>query len=87
MNCRSCRWFEDASHYFDAQTPQEVAELCEIAFLASEPNEYGFCKRHAPRPHDGNDVSDVTWPLVYENEWCGEFVSRETEATDGTQAR
>jgi hypothetical protein len=83
MNCRSCKWFEDASGYFDAQPPQEVAEMCEI-FLASKPHEYGFCKRHAPRPHDGNNVEDVTWPLVYEDEWCGEFVSKQTEATDGT---
>jgi len=82
MNCRACRWFEDASGYFESQTPEDVAEICKEE-LASEPHEYGFCKRHAPRPHDGNNVADVTWPLVYEDEWCGEFVSREMEATDG----
>jgi hypothetical protein len=82
MHCRSCRWFECASAYFDAQSPDEVVEIVEENSLASEPHEYGFCKRHAPRPHDGNHVEDVTWPLVYEREWCGEWRPRK-EATDG----
>jgi hypothetical protein len=69
--------------YFDAQGVEGMLDICEEESLASEPHEYGFCKRHAPRPHDGNNVSDVTWPLVYEREWCGEFLPKK-EATDGT---
>lgn len=85
MDCRSCMWFECASVYFNAQTPEEVAVIVEQESLASAPHEYGFCKRHAPRPHDGNNVSDVTWPLVHEVEWCGEW-QRSKEATDGSDS-
>jgi hypothetical protein len=83
MNCRSCRWFEDAWGYFDSNI-EEVDQIVEDASLASDPHEYGFCRRHAPRPHDGNHIEDVTWPLVWEGDWCGEFIEKK-DATDGTQ--
>jgi hypothetical protein len=83
MHCRLCKWFEDANAYFEAQGQEETLRILEDESLASGPHEYGFCKRHAPRPHDGNNVSDVTWPLVYEREWCGEFAPKK-EAADGT---
>ena len=86
MDCESCRWFEDASEYFDAQHPDDLDELVDGSNLASEPSEYGFCKRHAPRPHDGNHIADVMWPLVFKNEWCGEFAKSDQEAMDGTHA-
>lgn len=82
MECRSCRWFECASSFFNAQTPEDVERIVEESYLASKPTEYGFCRRHAPRPHGGNNIEDVTWPLVWEDEWCGEWIAAK-EAKDG----
>jgi hypothetical protein len=34
----------------------------------------GACRRHAPQPVImGNDESIANWPLVFLEDWCGEF--------------
>ena len=82
MKCNGCRFFEPAPDYFD-----EDGDMSDE--LAGEKEEYGFCRRHAPNPcqFDPAKALEVSWPLVGNWHWCGEWKPIETEATDGTQAR
>lgn len=36
----------------------------------------GECRCHAPlrRAGDGLDADQRVWPIVYPNDWCGQFV-------------
>ena len=43
-------------------------------------DEYGYCRRHAPKPTlnqspDGDELSYVgIWPHTFEEEWCGDYL-------------
>jgi hypothetical protein len=78
MKCNGCRFFEPVPDYFD-----EDGDMSDE--LAGEKEEYGFCRRHAPNPcqFDPAKALEVSWPLVGNWHWCGEWKPIETEATDG----
>jgi hypothetical protein len=60
----------------------------------------GHCKRHAPSPWVGHyqwlredqgmragiGVVQPVWPQVFETDWCGDYVHKETNATGQTPA-
>lgn len=76
MDCGSCKFFEDASHFWDWQEDERS--------LSDDREMFGFCRRHAPKPHRGLTVKEIQWPLVHcASDWCGEYVSNYKEATDG----
>jgi hypothetical protein len=62
MNCANCVYFE------------RIAE------------NHGECRRHAPHPNSavyvpkvdqvGKIKTDMHWPKVYDNNWCGQFGAR-----------
>jgi hypothetical protein len=65
--CRRCRWYEIE---FEAD-------------VAPDQRERGKCRRYAPREVGGFDSLSGDplchkWPRVYGDDYCGEFVGRET---------
>jgi hypothetical protein len=77
MKCNSCRFFEPAPDYFDAD--EDMSDE-----LVGAKDEYGFCRRHAPGPTQFDPSKDLefSWPLVGDWHWCGEWKPIESEATD-----
>jgi hypothetical protein len=76
--CVSCKFFEDASLFWDGLEDERR--------LSDGREMFGFCRRHAPSPSRGLAVEEIQWPLVHcESDWCGEYVLKpgDTEATDG----
>lgn len=81
-NCVSCKFFEDAANFWNGNDDEKR--------LSDDKQMYGFCRRHAPRPHRGLEIKELQWPIVHcGSDWCGEYVYKpeDAEATDGTQSR
>jgi hypothetical protein len=65
-----------------------IAGMCCVKCLYFEPSEerFGECRRHAPQPNPcafitkmesvGKIHTDVHWPKVFNNYWCGQFGAR-----------
>jgi hypothetical protein len=58
---------------------------CRYAHPFSNDHEQYSCRRYAPRPLPSNAFGHVDdrvtyWPLVFCEEWCGEWRSREDRA-------
>lgn len=50
----------------------KVCDNCRY-FCRSSKEARGHCRKHAPRPFVGIAAETVTWPSVYEYDWCGEY--------------
>ena len=52
-------------------------DLC--SFWVGSSQGKGSCRRHPPRPTGATGQNDLAtnWPLVFANDWCGEFDLRE----------
>ena len=64
QECSTCRWFDD-----DAERTGMVHD-------ESMP---GVCRRYPPKPNAVDPDEDTcvgTWPLVYVNEFCGEWAAK-----------
>ena len=60
--------------------PEHPAENFVAAKASGEMDEGSpgplFCRRYAPRPlvmHDEDAATEWTWPIVFEENWCGEW--------------
>lgn len=65
-------------------------ENCCFSFMPQKGSmaEYnkGYCQRYAPRPDFSTRVPDddglipnVTWPVIFGTDWCGEWKSRDID--------
>lgn len=54
---------------------ESVSEVCMVCRYSVLRKDLGFltCNRYAPSPTNEDD--DVSWPVVNQNDWCGEFKS------------
>lgn len=50
-------------------------ENCRYSEFENEAKGTMFCRRYAPKP--GTDFEE--WPLVWDEDWCGEFESKENQ--------
>ena len=50
-------------------------KTCRYSEVSPDVEDAIFCKRYAPRP--GIDFEE--WPIVWENDWCGEFEPEEQD--------
>lgn len=54
---------------------------CEYAEPLHTSNPMFRCRRYAPRPSPGGvEPSGIVWPLVAPEDWCGEFLERDSMA-------
>ena len=44
----------------------------------------GECHRNAPRPQVGFHGFDIGWPIVTEEDFCGDFEEKEGQTQNGT---
>jgi hypothetical protein len=58
----------------------EQCSLCRFAIARDEDLDMFKCRRHAPRPHPKRESEHIEteweWPLVLDDEWCGEFEAK-----------
>lgn len=63
--CNDCKFYESYFSVDKSGTSEEAME--------------GLCRRNAPPAFNGKDGSHeifAQWPLVYPDEWCGEFAPK-----------
>lgn len=66
-------------------------------FYEKTAENYGECRRYAPHPNPSEFVpkvnavgvvkTDVHWPKVYDNNWCGQFSARKPDQISAEEAR
>ena len=55
----------------------EICQRCKFYDPVTD-EEYGECKRYAPRPIQQGEIGDPPiWPTVLESMWCGDFENRQ----------
>jgi hypothetical protein len=63
-----------------ARNDRSCFECAFYAGLVDNTNGEGACVRHAPRPYlvrgdeDHRSEEYASWPIVADDDWCGEFV-------------
>jgi len=58
--CKTCR-------FFSGKKDDPRLSLDEINFLQ------GVCRRHAPIPYQGEEDELCSFPLVMDEDWCGDW--------------
>ena len=60
-----------------------MSACAECRYFRDADNEAGLCRRYAPRPAlfaDGDDGAEIAvWPIVAEDEWCGDWAARQCQ--------
>lgn len=52
---------------------------CEYSEALIEPEGMFRCRRYAPRPVPGGEQpTGISWPIVAPEDWCGEFLERDS---------
>ena len=57
---------------------QNNAECCRNCRFSKNYDDECQCHRNAPRSDMENSSLCVFWPVVYPNDWCGEFEPKPT---------
>lgn len=70
--CETC-------HYFDGYTTLRAHEQRDID---SGSVAAGYCRCHAPVCGGTSEHTYTTHPVVFVNEWCGEWDNRERDTDD-----
>lgn len=56
---------------------QPRCDQCRFSCQIGGAIEIMICRRHAPKPMaergDGDSTFDTIWPMVLDDDWCGEF--------------
>lgn len=55
--------------------PQPSCDQC-MYFLQELDERYGECRRYAPRTVLTIDQTETWWPVVKDEDWCGEYLRR-----------
>ena len=58
-------------------TPQTTCEQCR--FFEPHNEDYGLCRRYAPRPRTDNGEAEAVWPRVSADDACGDGAKREEQ--------
>lgn len=60
---------------------------CEYSETVLEPEGMLRCRRYAPRPAPGGvEPTGISWPIVAPEDWCGEFLERDSmDEVDATR--
>jgi len=61
--CKNCRYYDSTTTGKPTYGP---------TFVGSVERKNGFCRRQPPQVFNDNHYG--YWPLVHEQDWCGEFV-------------
>jgi hypothetical protein len=65
----------DAKKFSQRKIKQQKCLTC--YFLRQDERNHDRCHRYAPRPSIDVEVNpDPVWPIVSEDDWCGEWKSK-----------
>lgn len=71
-SCSECRFYQQRMYW-----EQENAGRVKVV-----KGSYGWCHRYAPKPAL-SPVDNIYWPVVKDDDWCGEFESKTNKQEAG----
>jgi len=79
--CSDCRWFSRDER---VRTPESARDggpnehgVHTVLITTTQYTEVdGFCRKRSPNHCDMSGVTQFQWPIVKEDDWCGDFKER-----------